>query len=268
MLTQEQKQTFLSRGYVRLPGIAGDRAADFAAFVWDRLEELHGIRRNDRATWDRPGPWVGLKNFKDVELLRSITTADLCSAIDALLGPGNWKTPRHWGGFLVNLPKSEEDEPWYIPTGGRHVDYHYTHDLEPLFGLRVFSFLSEVEPQGGGTLVVAGSHRVVAEYFETLSTEERTAGYANVRDRMHAALPWFRRLTEGEEHDPERIPTLMEQSGQVGDVEVRVDELCGKRGDVVLMHPWVVHCTSPIRGDNPRFMLAKNLYAESVAAAA
>ena len=268
MLTQEKKQTFFSRGYVHLPGIAGERAADFEAFVWDRLDELHGIRRNDRATWDRPGPWVGMKNFKDAELLQSITTADLCSAIDALLGPGNWKTPRHWGGFLVNLPKSEEDGPWYIPTGGWHVDYHYTHDFEPLFGLRVFSFLSDVEPSGGGTLIISGSHRVVADYVKTLSAEERNAGYAKVRDRMHGSLPWFKRLTEGNEHDPDRIHSLMERSGRVGDVEVRVEQLCGNAGDVVLMHPWVAHTGSPIRGDKPRFMLAKNLYSESVAAAA
>ncbi len=268
MLSREQKQTFFSRGFVHLPGIAGTRASEFEAFVWARMEELHGIRQDDRATWNRPGPWVGMKNFKDAELLQSFTTADLCSAIDALLGPGNWKKPRHWGGFLVNLPKSEEEGLWYIPTSGWHVDYHYTHDPEPLFGLRVFSFLSNVEPQGGGTLVVSGSHRVVADYVRTLSTEKRSAGYAKVRDRMHASLPWFQRLTEGNERGPNRIPTLMEESGRVGDVEVRVEQLCGKPGDVVLMHPWVVHTGSPIRGDKPRFMLAKNLDAESVAAAA
>ena len=98
--------------------------------------------------------------------------------------------------------------------------------------------------------------------------EERAAGYAKVRDRMHATLPWFKRLTEGDEHDPHRIRAFMEQSGRVGDVEVRVEQLCGKPGDVVLMHPWVVHTASPIRGHKPRFMLAKNLYSESVAAAA
>lgn len=201
-----------------------------------------------------------MKHFKDAEPLQSFTTADLYSAINALLGPGNWKKPRHWGGFLVSLPKSEEDGPWYIPTSGWHVDYHYTYDAEPLFGLRVFSFLSNVEPQGGGTLVVSGSQRVVSDYVKTLSTAERNAGYARVRKRMHASLPWFKRLTEGNERDPNRIPTLMEQSGRVGDVEVRVEQLSGTAGDVVRMHPWVVHTSSPIRGDKPRFLLAKNLY--------
>ena len=269
MLTPEQWQTFFSRGYVHLPGIAGERGADLEAFVWDRLEELHGIRRHDHTTWGLPGPWVGMKHFKDAALLQSFTTPDLCAAIDDLLGAGNWKNPRHWGGFLVNLPTPEEqDEPWYIPTRGWHVDYHYTHDPEQLFGLRVFSFLSEVELHGGGTLVISGSHRVVAEYVETLSAKERASGYAKVRDRMPASLPWFKSLTQGNERDPDRISTFMENSGRVGDVEVRVEQLCGKPGDVILMHPWMVHCTSPIRGNNPRFMLAKNLYAESVAAAA
>lgn len=52
---------------------------------------------------------------------------------------------------------------------------------------------------------------------------------------------------------------LMEEEGRVGDVEVRVEELCAKAGDIVLMHPWVVHTSSPIRGNKPRFMLAKNI---------
>ena len=110
--------------------------------------------------------------------------------------------------------------------------------------------------------------RSPSDYVKTLSAQERNAGHAKVRDRMHASLPWFRRLIEGYERDPHRIHSFMERSGRIGDVKVRVDELCGKAGDVVLMHPWMVHTGSPIRGDKPRFMLAKNLDAESVAAAA
>ena len=267
MLTSEQKQAFHAKGYVPIPGIAGGAAEAFEAFVWARLEELHGIRRHDRATWDHPAPWVGMKKFKDAELLQSFTSAELCSAVDELLGPGNWLKPRHWGGFLVNLPKPGETGPWYIPTGGWHVDYHYTYEPNPLFGLRVFSFLSEVEPKGGGTLLVSGSHRVVADYVKELSSEERGLGYAKLRERMHASLPWFKSLTRGDERDPHRIPSFMEQGGRVGNVEVRVEPLCGQAGDVVLMHPWVVHAGSPIRGVKPRFMLAKNLYAERFTAA-
>ena len=149
-----------------------------------------------------------MKRFKDAEVLQSFATAELCSAIDDLLGKGKWTRPRPWGGFLVNLPKSEEDGPWYIPRGDWHVDYHYTHDPEPLFGLRVSSFLSNIKRQGGGTLVVSGSHRVVGDYVKTLSPAERNAGYAKVRDRMHNSLPWFRRLTKGNERAPNRIPML------------------------------------------------------------
>ena len=58
-----------------------------------------------------------------------------------------WDKPRHWGGFLVSFPNTEPAQ-WYIPNDGWHVDFHYTYPRDPLFALRVFTFLSEVKPRG------------------------------------------------------------------------------------------------------------------------
>lgn len=74
------------------------------------------------------------------------------------------------------------------------------------------------------------------------------------------------RLTEGNERGPNRIPMLMKEGGRVGNVEVRVEELCAQAGDMVLMHPWVIHTSSPIRGNKPRFTLAKNINLDATSA--
>ena len=259
MLTTEQKQTFFDKGYLILPQLIAEAAVEFETFVWDCLGRLHGMRRDERQTWDVLNPWFGMKQFKEADLLQGIGTPQLCEAIDDLLGGGNWDKPRHWGGFLVNFPDTEPSA-WYIPSDGWHVDYHYTHPPEPLFGLRVFTFLSEVEPRGGGTLVVSGSHRLVADFISGLTEEERTLKYAHLRKRFNRSNAWLRRLTEEDEHAAGRNEALMEKETEIDGVAVRVEQFCGRPGDIALMHPWLLHVRAPNAGTGPRFMLAKSIY--------
>ena len=54
----------------------------------------------------------------------------------------------------------------------------------------------------------------------------------------------------------------MARPAVVGGVAVRVVELCGGPGDVILMHPWLLHAASPNASDRPRFMLAKDIVAQ------
>lgn len=56
----------------------------------------------------------------------------------------------------------------------------------------------------------------------------------------------------------------MDHDHQVGGTAVRVMELTGHSGDVVLTHPWVLHCQAPNTGTYPRMMLTKNLYRRGV----
>ncbi len=56
-----------------------------------------------------------------------------------------------------------------------------------------------------------------------------------------------------------------DQLRPVGGTAVRVMELTGRPGDVVLTHPWVLHCAAPNTGTHPRMMLTKNLYRRSPA---
>jgi Phytanoyl-CoA dioxygenase (PhyH) len=182
--------------------------------------------------------------------------------VDDLLGRGNWKKPRNWGGFLVSFPDTGADD-WNVPSGYWHVDFHFTHDPQTPFGIRVFSFLSQVPPRGGGTLVVAGSHVLVSRFVSRVTDDERALGFAKLRDRLLASDSWFGKLTQPAETGDDRVRFFMEQQSVVDGVAVRVEQLCGQAGDVVVMHPWLVHAPSPHAGTGPRFMLAKDLFAAS-----
>lgn len=129
-----------------------------------------------------------------------------------------------------------------------------------VFGLRVFTFLSEVKPRSGGTLVVTGSHQLVAGFRNRLTEEERGQKYAHLRKRFNRPNAWMRRLTREDEHAVGRNEALMEEERVVEDVPVRVEEFCGRPGDIVLMHPWLLHTRAPNAGTGPRFMLAKSIY--------
>ncbi len=59
----------------------------------------------------------------------------------------------------------------------------------------------------------------------------------------------------------------MERGHALRGVTVRVRELTGRRGDVFLCHPWLLHAASANAGTAPRFARSKHLYASPSARA-
>jgi hypothetical protein len=261
-MLREQRAELEERGHVRLPGAFARSAVEAVAErVWSQLEAERGVRRDDPGSWDVPAAWVGLKVLKQEAVYRSLRSPALCAAIDDLMGAGRWRMPRNWGGFLVTFPDCRHEQ-WSIPSAGWHVDFHYTYEPGTPFGLRVFTFLSEVGPRGGGTLVVSGSQRLVERFVGSMTPAQREEGYAALKKRFNSSHPWLAALTSGESADTERVRDFMERTHEIDGVPVRVEQLCGAPGDVVLAHPWILHTSSPNAGSGPRFMLGQDVYGE------
>jgi hypothetical protein len=53
----------------------------------------------------------------------------------------------------------------------------------------------------------------------------------------------------------------MAVEGRVGDLPVRVTELTGEAGDVIVGHPWLVHSPATNCSDRPRFMRVQRILA-------
>ena len=265
MLTKAQRAEYEERGFVRIPQAFSRADAEaMADFIWARLADLHGVRRDDRATWTAPAPWVGLNRFKDDPVFAPLNNPATFAAIDDLLGADAWKKPRHWGTFLVKFPDRTPDE-WTLPVDAHwHVDFHFTYEPGAPFALRVFTFLSEVSSHGGATLVITGSHRLVERFVASMTPEQRQAGYAALHERLHASHPWLARLTHERQPGLDRGDYFMNRDAVVDGQTVRVEELCAAPGDVILMHPWLLHAAAPNAGDRPRFMLGKDIYAEAL----
>jgi ectoine hydroxylase-related dioxygenase (phytanoyl-CoA dioxygenase family) len=161
------------------------------------------------------------------------------AAIDRLLGGRSIdRTIHRHAQVLFSLPNAG---PWRLPggwPGGWHSDSPRLADGESP-GVQAFAILEPVAPRGGGTLVVAGSHRLLAG---------RGALKPKDINRLLRDEPYFHRLATAGARG-EAFPR-----GACGDIGLEVVELTGEPGDVWITDMRVLHAASPNTSDSPRVM--------------
>ena len=259
-LTEEQLVTFESRGYLRLgAAFPPDAALRLQERMWAELREDFRIDRNDRSTWWQPTQ--SLRRAKRDPLQHAVASERLLGAIATLLGPVHWQVPSNWGVVLVTFPGSNGGE-WSLPTSGWHFDFDLDRNASSLGGLFVFTFFSAVAPRGGGTLIVEGSHRLLRAFHSELSLAERRAAHPVLRKQFLRFDPWLKTLTGKGSAPHDRIAYFMNEPREVRGVPVRVVELTGEPGDVILCHPLILHVAAPNHADTPRFMRSQRICEE------
>jgi hypothetical protein len=246
-LTREQLDEFEHRGVVRLPGFYPKADIDVMADrLWADLEKRFGMRRDRPESWTVVFP-AQFKTLKRSGAFNALGSPRLYNLADALLGPGNWDKPAFWGAPLVTFPTPVP----IPPRPGWHLDIGGVERLSPLPTLRVFTFLEPVLPHGGGTLVVTGSHRLAMEIERRLGRPVRSA---EVCDRLRADHPWFARLLGTPAAD---LRALIEVEARTGSHRVRLEEMTGAPGDVIVMHPATLHAVAHNALARPRLMLTE-----------
>jgi len=239
---------FQRHGWVRIPGaFAAADATHLRDLIWAELTRRYGARSDQPATWD--GSWCGLKPLGRHAAFRAIATPRLGSAIDQLIGSGRWQWPRGWNMFLVSPPQRAAGA-WRVPEQGWHFDAL----PQASTGLNSFVFYDHVAAQGGGTLLLEGSHRLLARFL----VEQRAAldglSLRAVRERFAEHHPWLRRLhgVDGR-HSPRRLELLRPNRAADGE-GLRVREMTGAPGDVILWCDWMYHVHPSHHLGRPRLM--------------
>ncbi len=207
----------------------------------------------------------------------------LQGAVDRALGPTRWQPKGLWYS-LLSFPTGTQR--WAVPRRSWHADEPAVAGDALPWTVFVFVFLRAVPHRGGGTVVVTGSHRcaehmarregrvdsalvrVFADDNEGLvdPDEARVISPVDVMGRLSQESPWFRELGghEGEREregdgdgdgDGERVGRYMRTGGVHEGVPVRVVELTGAPGDVVVMDPRCVHSVSANVAGVPRQVL-------------
>ena len=256
MLTPEQRNEFETAGLTRLPGAIGAEDAEaMAGRVWAFLGERDGIRRDEPETWTVPRP----RKFQELEhsgALSAIGSPDVRRALDALLGEARWRKPERWGQMLVSFPGEGR---WRLPHNMWHLDMPAAGSKAALRGVQAFALLTPVVFHGGATLAVTGSHRLAQRVVDEAASAPSLSS-ADVRRLLKRKQPWFQSLWTADE-EAEHASRLMGEVTTIGDVEVRVVEMTGEPGDVILMDPSMLHCAAPHTSGGPRFAVTERLYA-------
>jgi len=250
MVTPDQAALFQRTGLVTLRNaVPTHHLVAMSDAIWDFLAAKHNCLRDNAETWTSITGRAGLQALTRTgafDALREYLTPH----VDGLLGPRSWKIPTHWGHPLITFPST--GTPWRIPAAGWHVDSHrWSSGAVP--GVVAFTFVEQVRPRGGGTLVQAGSHHL------TWKLCQRSGGFVKTRE-MKTALAdessWFANLWAEPTSDPDRLHQYMEDGVVVDGIDVGVVELCGEPGDVVLMNPRCLHAPAPNANPAPRMMLS------------
>jgi hypothetical protein len=246
MLSPSQQETFNHNGLLKLESAVPPAAiATMRDRFWDYLSREHGIDPAHIDTWtvERPRHLRALRRSGGFNLM---ATQQVCGALDDLLGVAGWQPPTTWGLPLVTfaVPGAQ----WTVPPTGWHVDsYGPEHDLP---GVTVFVFLAPVAERGGGTILLSGSHRLFNRHIATTGTWRP----AEVKAALALRHPWLRDVWS---NDRRAAPIAIDDGAMLDGVHVRVQELTGHAGDVVLMHPRTFHAPAPNGLPVPRMMLVE-----------
>jgi hypothetical protein len=248
------RSRFEADGVVRLQGaFTAEQAAGMREAVWRHAGRQAGLRPGDPASWAGSPVlnWQGLK--RDPAFRPLAGSRPVSGALDAIFGTGGWQRPRPGAQILFSLP---EPGPWVLPDAW-HMDCGFEQATWPVRSVKLFAFMDEVGPRGGGTMLLPGTHRLAGRYRETLP-EPAGAGKENWRPFMRHH-PWLARLLDGASL-PDHGRPLVGARGEIDSVPVQVVELTGSPGDVVITHLHVFHARSPNTGTVPRLILGKEIH--------
>ncbi|MEV0289330.1 MULTISPECIES: phytanoyl-CoA dioxygenase family protein [unclassified Kribbella] len=254
MVTAAQHEEFDRTGLLRVPGAipAGDAAA-MCDRVWDHVRAEHGMERGDPATWRVEERLSGLRKISGGREFERVGSPAVRSTLDGLLGA--WTEPSRWGVLLVTFPRHEQAE-WDVPYDVWHNDFVPYDAGRGLRAVQMFVLLNDIRPQGGATLVLTGSHHLVARYADPAEDGPHPK---RLRKVLTGVDPWLRQLwVRDDANGNDRVRRYLADGGEVDGVPLRVVELTGQAGDAYFMHCDTFHSAAPNCGDAPR-MMATNM---------
>ncbi|MEM7125223.1 MAG: phytanoyl-CoA dioxygenase family protein [Chloroflexota bacterium] len=243
MLTNYQLEEFSSNGVIRLEQFL---PLDIVSAVQEsilQLAEEEGVWHD--GIWQL-GEYPNRPRFtKKREVLRPLITDKLLQAVDILVDGQKVKTQGD-PGMLFTWP---QDGVWTVPTA-----WHIDLPRQPLPGVpavQLFTFLAPVPPSCGGTLVVAGSHRLFnnGKYIRSKELIEQLQEYSYFKELMAKEVPNRKRF--------------LTTSGSAEEVDLQVVELHGDPGDTYLVDMRALHTGSTNKANVPRLMVTQRFYLES-----
>jgi hypothetical protein len=272
VLTNAQVEQFMEAGWVKLKeAYPREKALSAQQVLWEQVEK-RGVLKKDTSTWTQQ--MVRINEGFDTPEFRECNTEKLQDAIEDLVGEYRWRNRGdtvNWGWWPVNFSLGG-DKPWDVPSVGWHYDgQHFRHYVDSWEqGLLCLCIFSDVQPQGGGTVIAEGSHKVVAkilaqhpeglEHGEAIRLAKHHPWLAelsgfNVQNQSEPIYSDGSHEAAASEEETNRIEKFMKNTFTDADgIKLRVVETSASAGDVLLCHPFLFHASAPNTIGVPRFM--------------
>ncbi|KAI0087059.1 hypothetical protein BDY19DRAFT_958273 [Irpex rosettiformis] len=242
VLTPQQAEFFLEYGYVVIKeAFTIEKAAEWSYGLWVRL----GLDPNDKLTWTRERIHMPWHKREPV----STFSPKAWEAMQDLLGRYRIDEQNStWGdSFILNfgLPDHEGDDKVIHPHDfdNWHVDGDFfVHYLDsPEQALLVIPLFSDIDPRGGGTYICPEGIDLVARYLAS-----HPEGLLPIKQSFVPSTTTYADPLD----DPKRFfhPDAARRCSKFA-------EMIGKTGDVVLMHPLMLHSASKNHLRNKRVII-------------
>jgi hypothetical protein len=252
-LTEDQISHFLQSGYLHLPScFTSAQAATFTSNMWTRL----GFSPTDKSTWTRERTNMPSHNSVRVSDFAPKAWGAICELLGGADRVAEWSNT--WrDSFIVNLGSPEwagtSGKGKETELGGWHVDGDFfLHFLDsPEQALLVIPLFSDIEEDGGGTIVAPEGVGKVARWLVSLlvSLLTKTRADCSQYDHPNGVSPLM---------IPVKQSTAKEGLGFCSNLIkscTEFHEMTGKVGDVILLHPLMVHSAAKNGKRMPRIII-------------
>lgn len=236
---QRALQAWEQDGVLKITGLI---PSEWFVYLRQRMTEILGSAPENSAVW--PNLEAGLlKPLGRDKQCVPLEIEAVKNAVDKLIGK-RWEYPKTGGGWFANAPRQLEKQyaPQLelVPRGTWHWDSR--PDLHASEALWLFTPVIDMLPDSGGTWLVAGSARLVTNFYKRLSPEQQGKPTKVVKQWFTDNHEWFKVLNSRE---------TLNQTNQAGDL-VRLLNVSGQPGDVVLMKSLTIHSAPEYIGPGPR----------------
>ncbi|KAL6787335.1 hypothetical protein J3E68DRAFT_152989 [Trichoderma sp. SZMC 28012] len=241
-LDHEQVEHFMTYGWIKIPAaFTKAQANEWITDLWVRL----GYDKDDKSTWIVEK--VNMPSHASIDVKEFAPS--VWGAICELTGGEERLDPssRLWSdAFILNFGSEASKGKVVAPRDldNWHVDGDFfTHFLDsPEQGLLVIPLLSDIAENGGATYICPDGIGIVARHL---------------RDNPDGVTPYMAR--SGEEDKYHEFSWFMEQVQDVSKCNL-FQQMTGNIGDVVLMHPLMMHSASKNALHIPRIITNPSVY--------
>jgi len=227
-------QAWEQDGVVKITGLI---PPEWFANLRNRVLETLG------AAPENPEAWPKLKPLGRDKQCMPLEIEVVKDVVGHFIGKG-WAYPNSGGLWFADAPRQLEKQ--HAPKLERVPRGHWHWDARPDLhgggGLWLFAPVTEMLPHSGGTWLAAGSAHLVTAFYANLPPAQQGKPTKVVKKWFAEAHPWFNVLNGTEP---------LNQTNQA-DEAIRLLNVAGQPGDVVLMKEFTIHSAPEYIGPGPR----------------